>query len=106
MKNTTQTEAVGTKSSCSVGKAKVKLVNFWRCRSRWNGELSCKNKHLKQNVLGIKSIFKGNGLDSFHYNEYLIQRECLFQEKFNFRRWCIYKGIFSCEVFEWSVVLG
>lgn len=81
MKNTTQTEAVGTQSSCSMGKAKVKLVDFWRCRSRWNAELSCKNKHLKENVLGIKSIFKGNGLDSFHYNEYLIQHVNVYFKK-------------------------
>lgn len=54
------------------GKDQVKLVNFWRYGSKQKAELPCES-HLKENFLGINSIFKGNGFDSFHYNEYLIQ---------------------------------
>lgn len=66
---------------CSVGKAEVKLVHFWRCVSRWDAELSCKNKHLKENVLGIQNIFTGNVLDSSHYSEYLNQHMNVYIKK-------------------------
>lgn len=84
---------------CLVGKAKVKLVHFWRCGSRWDAELSCKNKHLKENVIGINSVFTGNGLDSSHYNEYLIQHMNVYTKKSLVSKYNVYICVFPVKYF-------
>lgn len=79
------------------GKDQVKLVNFWRCGSKWNAELSC--EHLKENFLGISSIFKGNYFDSFHYNEYLIQHMNIYFKKSLISKYNVYIHFSSVKYF-------
>jgi len=53
-----------------------------------------KNKHLKENVLGFNNIFKGNGLDFFHYNEYLIQHMNVCFKKSLISKYSVYYSFF------------
>lgn len=80
------------------GNDQVKLVHFWRCGSEWNAELSCEN-HLEENFLGISSIFKGNGFDSFHYDEYLIQHMNIYFKKSLISKYNVYINFYSFKYF-------